>query len=130
MPEPERAAPEQPEPEQPDEERRPPDYRFSLANERTFLAWIRTSLGLLAGGIAVDQLTPDLAPRPVRVVLAVVFALGAALLGMSAYRRWARVEAAMRAGAPLPRTRVLLVLSAAVALVAAVVCGLVIGYAN
>ncbi len=23
-----------------------PDYRFSLANERTFLAWIRTASGL------------------------------------------------------------------------------------
>ena len=32
-----------------------PDYRFSLANERTFLAWIRTALGLLAGGVAVGQ---------------------------------------------------------------------------
>lgn len=38
-----------------------PDYRFSLANERTYLAWIRTALALLAGAIAVDQLTPDLA---------------------------------------------------------------------
>ncbi len=27
-----------------------PDYRFSLANERTFLAWIRTALGFLAAG--------------------------------------------------------------------------------
>jgi putative membrane protein len=36
-----------------------PDYRFSLANERTFLAWIRTSLGFLAGGVGTDQLAPD-----------------------------------------------------------------------
>ena len=33
-----------------------PDYRFTLANERTFLAWIRTSLGLMAVGLAVAQL--------------------------------------------------------------------------
>ena len=33
-----------------------PDYRFTLANERTFLAWVRTALGLLAGGVAVRQL--------------------------------------------------------------------------
>ena len=32
-----------------------PDYRFSLANERTFLAWIRTALALLAGGVLLDQ---------------------------------------------------------------------------
>ena len=36
-----------------------PDYRFSLANERTFLAWIRTSLGFLAAGVGLDQLAPD-----------------------------------------------------------------------
>ncbi|WP_283215114.1 DUF202 domain-containing protein [Pseudofrankia sp. DC12] len=36
-----------------------PDYRFSLANERTFLAWIRTALALLAGGIAVVQIVPS-----------------------------------------------------------------------
>jgi putative membrane protein len=34
-----------------------PDPRFTLANERTFLAWIRTSLALLAGGIAVEAFT-------------------------------------------------------------------------
>ncbi|MFD0276598.1 YidH family protein [Kitasatospora sp. NPDC127111] len=107
-----------------------PDYRFSLANERTFLAWIRTALGLLAGGIAVDQLTPGVAPEPLRITLAVLCALGGALLGATAYRRWARVEEAMRAGAPLPRTPTLLLLSAGVALVAVVFCGLIIGYAN
>ncbi len=37
-----------------------PDYRFSLANERTFLAWLRTALALIGGGFAVDQFLPDL----------------------------------------------------------------------
>ncbi len=32
-----------------------PDYRFTLANERTFLAWIRTALALMAGAVGVDQ---------------------------------------------------------------------------
>jgi putative membrane protein len=32
-----------------------PDYRFTLANERTFLAWIRTALALLAGGVLLHQ---------------------------------------------------------------------------
>ncbi|MEU6232525.1 DUF202 domain-containing protein [Kitasatospora sp. NPDC047058] len=136
MPRSEREPGRQPDPDpEPDPDGPPgggdaPDYRFSLANERTFLAWIRTSLGLLAGGIAVDQLTPGVAPEPLRIALAVVCSLGGALLGVTAYRRWARVEAAMRAGAPLPRTPVLLVLSAGVALVAVVFCVLIIGYAN
>ena len=39
-----------------------PDYRFSLANETTFLAWIRTSLALIVGALGIDQLFPDIAP--------------------------------------------------------------------
>ena len=31
-----------------------PDPRFSLANERTFLAWIRTALALAAAAIGLD----------------------------------------------------------------------------
>lgn len=105
-----------------------PDYRFSLANERTFLAWIRTSLGLLAGGVAVDQLTPDVAPAPLRAALAVVCALGGAVLGVTAYRRWRLVERAMRRGEPLPPSRTLLALTLGVALVALLFCGLIVGY--
>lgn len=41
------------------EGRAEPDYRFTLANERTFLAWIRTALALLAGGVAVIKLVPS-----------------------------------------------------------------------
>ena len=33
-----------------------PDARFTFANERTFLAWSRTALALIAGGLAVSQL--------------------------------------------------------------------------
>ncbi|NUU26153.1 MAG: DUF202 domain-containing protein, partial [Streptomycetaceae bacterium] len=57
-----------------------PDYRFTLANERTFLAWIRTALSLLAGGVAVVQFLPDLGPRPQRLVLGFVLIAIASLL--------------------------------------------------
>ncbi|WP_354641287.1 YidH family protein [Kitasatospora camelliae] len=107
-----------------------PDYRFSLANERTFLAWIRTSLALLAGAVVLDQLTPELAPRPVRAGLAVVLALSGAALGAAAYRRWARVERAMRLGLPLPYTRTMLVLTVCVALAAVVLSVLIVGSAR
>ncbi|MGW4892625.1 YidH family protein [Kitasatospora sp. NPDC004240] len=132
MPQPDPAPP--PDGESPEDAARgvgeEPDYRFSLANERTFLAWIRTALGLLAGGIAVDQLTPGVAPAPLRAALAVVCALGGALLGATAYRRWQRVERAMRLGEPLPRTPMLPALAVGVALMALVFCGLLVGYAN
>ena len=48
-----------------------PDYRFTLANERTFLAWQRTSLGLMAAAVAVVQFMPELAIPGLRHVLGV-----------------------------------------------------------
>ncbi|GAA0676037.1 YidH family protein [Kitasatospora atroaurantiaca] len=107
-----------------------PDYRFSLANERTFLAWIRTALALLAGAIAIDQLAPGLAPSPVRAALGVAFALGGAALGAAAYRRWSQVERAMREGGRLPHTNVLLVVSVCVVVTAAAFTILIIGSAR
>ena len=79
-----------------------PDYRFTLANERTFLAWIRTALALAAGGLAVIHLLPHFAGRePLGVVLLAMSVLTAT----SAYRRWAVVETAMRRQEPLPSSR-------------------------
>lgn len=95
-----------------------PDYRFTLANERTFLAWIRTALGLLAGGVAVRQLIPRFTTPGATVVLAVACVSLAAVLAAFSYPRWRRVQRAMRAGAPLPRTRLLLGLSISVLLLA------------
>ena len=54
---------------------REPDYRFSLANERTFLAWIRTALSLLAGGVLLEQFATRLEPRIVVVGLAIALAI-------------------------------------------------------
>ncbi|HEY0211596.1 YidH family protein [Acerihabitans sp.] len=84
-----------------------PDYRFSLANERTFLAWIRTALAFLAGSIAIDQLTPDFALPAIRVMLAILLAIGGGAMALVALRRWAENEQAMRLEAPLPYTRLL-----------------------
>ncbi len=53
-----------------------PDYRFTLANERTFLAWIRTALALIAGGVAVVQFVPQFGVAGVRHALSVVLTAG------------------------------------------------------
>ncbi|GAA1289645.1 hypothetical protein GCM10009609_66320 [Pseudonocardia aurantiaca] len=82
-----------------------PDYRFTLANERTFLAWIRTALALIAGGVAVVQLVPAFGVPGVRQSLAVVLTAGGGLLAALAVRRWQRIQAAMRLDADLPPTR-------------------------
>jgi putative membrane protein len=101
-----------------------PDYRFTLANERTFLAWIRTALGLLAGGVAVHQLIPQ--PAAAHTVLAVLCVALAAVLAASGYPRWRRVQAAMSRGEPLPKTPMVLVLTAGVLLITVLAVVLVI----
>ena len=37
-------------------ERRTPEAQFQLANERTYLAWLRTALALVASGVAAARL--------------------------------------------------------------------------
>lgn len=79
-----------------------PDPRFTLANERTFLAWIRTSLAFLAGGIAVEALTQDLFPNMMRTLLSVILLLMGVLLSAGAALRWLSVERSLRNKRPLP----------------------------
>lgn len=102
-----------------------PDYRFSLANERTFLAWIRTALGFLAAGVGLDQLAPDFATPLIREVLALLLCLFAGVLAIYSYLRWLRNEKAMRLKQDLPYTRGLLIISATLLTVAGVVMVLV-----
>lgn len=92
-----------------------PDYRFSLANERTFLAWIRTSLAILAGAVAIDQLTPHIAPAPVRIALCVMLAVVGAVLAVQAYARWSAQEQAMRHKLELPHSWLLIGMTIVVA---------------
>jgi putative membrane protein len=102
-----------------------PDYRFSLANERTFLAWIRTALGFLAAGVGLDQLAPEFATPLIRQVLALLLCLFAGALAVYGYLRWLQNEKAMRLKEDLPYTRSLLTISIVLVAVAAVVIGLV-----
>jgi putative membrane protein len=78
-----------------------PDPRFSLANERTFLAWIRTALAFLAAGVALHAL-PIVMPAPVRFVAAVVLAGVGLVIPGTAWLGWMRTERALRTGSALP----------------------------
>lgn len=91
-----------------------PDYRFTLANERTFLAWIRTALALIAGGIAVVQFVPSFGIAGVRHGLSIVLTAGGGVLAVSAVWRWRRVQEAMRRSADLPRTAIPALLAGAI----------------
>ena len=99
----------------------PPDYRFSLANERTFLAWIRTALALVGGGLAVAGFLPPLRIPHLREGLSVALMLLGALVAVRAVDHWARCERAMRLGRPLPASRFPGVLAAVVGLGAVLV---------
>ncbi len=79
-----------------------PDPRFTLANERTFLAWIRTALALLASGIAVEAFTAGLFAPLFRQFLACGLILLALVVSMAAGQRWLQVERALRLQQPLP----------------------------
>lgn len=97
-----------------------PDPRFTLANERTFLAWLRTSLALLAAGVAVPQLAADLRPAWARTTLSLVCLVLAVAASVGGVLRWRGVDAAMRAGLPLPVARLPWPLTAGLVLLAVV----------
>lgn len=101
-----------------------PDARFSFANERTFLAWIRTSLALLAAGVALDAVQLSF-PQGVQRGLAILMVVLGLATAAAAWVRWARAERAMRRGEPLPSSSfgVLLAVGVVVAAVVLLLTG-------
>lgn len=105
---------------------REPDYRFTLANERTFLAWQRTALGLLAAAVALVQLVPEMTIHGARHVLGVLLALLAILTSAMGLLRWEQTDRAIRRGNPLPRHPTPAYLAVGLALIGIIALGLVI----
>ncbi|WP_309067790.1 DUF202 domain-containing protein [Microbacterium sp.] len=81
---------------------REPDPRFTLANERTFLAWIRTGLAFIAGGVALAALGPGGLSPAAHEAIALACIVAGMLIGAGAAARWWRVEVSLRRGRPLP----------------------------
>jgi putative membrane protein len=95
-----------------------PDARFSYANERTFLAWIRTALGLVTAGLAITQLLPQFDfPGGRRLIGLPLIALGVVVAVLSLHN-WRANERAMRLRRPLPRSPLPAVAAVVVSLVA------------
>jgi putative membrane protein len=93
------------------------DPRLTLANERTFLAWIRTALALISIGLAVTQLLPPFDLPGGRRIIGIPLMVLGIVVAVQALREWLGNERAMRQGRRLPPPR----LSAAVTVVIAAV---------
>lgn len=91
-----------------------PDPRFTLANERTFLAWVTTSLGLLGIGLAVGTIIPG--EHFAINLLAILWILMAAILSIRALLRWFRMERAIRLNQGLPLSTSIPVVAVSLAL--------------
>lgn len=104
-----------------------PDPRFSLANERTALAWMRTALALVAAGVGLTSLieVADL-PRSLEVIAALA-CLGGAALALRALAGWRASERALRVGQPLPAPRALGWLAGLIVGVALLLAGYIVG---
>lgn len=103
-----------------------PDYRFTLANERTFLAWIRTALALIAAGAAVTTLLPQLGEKGARAALGLALLALGTTVAAGSYRRWEAIERALRLGLSLPPTSLTRLISSGVVLIALSVMVLVL----
>jgi putative membrane protein len=97
-----------------------PDVRFTYANERTFLAWNRTALALIATGVAATQLLPSFHLAFGRRILGLPLVALGALVALTSYRHWRANETAMRLNKPLPRSPMPLVLSIGIGVVAVI----------
>ena len=107
-----------------------PDPRVSLANERTFLAYNRTALAFVVGGLAVSGSNAVLdAPAWVLVIGLPLIAVGAAVAWLSR-TRYAEVQAAVRRGDPLPPPPLVRIVSIAVSLVAVAALVVVVAFAR
>ncbi|MGP6175055.1 YidH family protein [Corynebacterium sp. A21] len=90
-----------------------PDPRFTLANERTFLAWTRTSLAFLGGGIALQAFPLQNISEEMRTWSALFVITMGLLISVGAAGRWLATERAMRKGKPLPLPAIVPLLSLA-----------------
>src|SRR3954464_13282777 len=88
-----------------------PDVQLSFANERTFLAWERTALGLITAGLAITQLLPSFDfPGGRRLIGLPLIPLGTVIAAV-AYREWRRNGDAIAHAEPLPSSKLPLIVA-------------------
>ena len=103
-----------------------PDPRFTLANERTFLAWIRTALAIIAAAVATEAVMAGEWPSGVRHAIVVLLLVAGTAVSAGAGLRWLAVERALRSGRPLPLSPLVPLLAVVVLVGAAGALGLTV----
>jgi putative membrane protein len=102
-----------------------PDARFTWANERTFLAWARTSLALIGGGLVAAQVLHGRFGGWHLLVALPAIILGA-LVGFASYLRWEANERALRLGRPVERSPLARMLTAGIVVLAVLSAALIV----
>lgn len=88
------------------------DYRFLLANERTFLAWMRTALALIAGGVALDQFVVVAGARDLVAFFGIFAIMLGAIVAVLGIVQWRRADRAMRTGTRMDSSVTVMVIGA------------------
>lgn len=91
-----------------------PDPRFTLANERTFLAWVTASLGFLGIGLVMGSIFEE--PSVWTDLLAILWIVLAVFTIVRALVRWFRMERAMRYSEGLPLSSTIPIVAVSVGL--------------
>jgi putative membrane protein len=111
------------------EEPQEPDHRFTLANERTLLAWVRTALALDVSGLGVLRFAPQVGPAGGRESIGIALILLGAVSAAVGYGRWAAMDRTLRSGSPLPPPAVLKLLAYSLAALSLATVALIVGWA-
>ncbi|HVQ97660.1 MAG TPA: DUF202 domain-containing protein [Mycobacterium sp.] len=80
---------------------REPDPLYSLANERTYLSWLRFAVTLLAGAVAIDRLFLEHPWFGSEILASALVAIAFGTCGLGV-RRWSVTERSLRRRQPLP----------------------------
>lgn len=107
-----------------------PDYRFTLANERTLLAWVRTGLALLAGGVALSHFDQVRAASDMFRALAIALVIISMAAVAGGMLRWWQCQQAIGREQPLPVTRLPWMLAAGVLLAGGMIVGLALFFSG
>jgi putative membrane protein len=99
---------------------------LSLANERTFLAWMRTALAILAAGVLLDQFSVKLGSQVFVVLVSAGLCLVAAILSVLSYIKWRDYEVAMRHKRALPMSKAIIFLVGVVLLLGILLTALIL----